>query len=65
MTFNDVNDLNDFTVLSIFEKNKDYFKFVTSNSFMPCLVIEVCKTRTVIDYTQSLAPARGIQSHFV
>ena len=47
----------------IFEKNEDYFRFVTcDNSFMPCSLIEVSKTRTYRLYTM---PSTGIQSHFI
>ena len=49
---------NDFLVLSLFVKNRDYFRFVTcGNSFMPFLVTDVCKIG-LIDYTQGLGPAR-------
>ena len=44
---------NHFLVLSLFVKNKDYFRFVTcGNSFMPFLVTDVCKIRTNILYTR-------------
>ena len=44
----------------VFEKNEHYFRFVTcDNSFMPCSLIEVSKTRTNRLYTRPIARVKA------